>query len=84
MRPGTSAQQGNGSGQRRTYYIAADEVNWDYVPGGANGITGEPFKSVGFFPNPANPLGKPLEKEVGTSYLKALVCRQESACKHQS
>ena len=27
----------------RTYYIAADEVEWDYAPLGHNGITGEPF-----------------------------------------
>src|SRR5262245_58883957 len=69
---GTSAQQGSASAQTRTYYIAADEVNWDYVPGGVNGINGEPFKSIGFFPNASNPLAKPVEKEVGTSFVKAL------------
>ncbi len=26
-----------------TYYIAADEVVWDYAPGGVNKITGQPF-----------------------------------------
>jgi len=31
------------TGQLRTYYIAADEVLWDYAPSGANAITGEPF-----------------------------------------
>jgi len=30
-----------------TYYIAADEVDWDYAPGGdTNAITGEPYDSV--------------------------------------
>ena len=29
--------------QTRTYYIAADEVAWDYAPSGINQITGEPF-----------------------------------------
>jgi hypothetical protein len=33
--------------QVRTYYIAADEVPWDYVPGGVDGIMGKPFKAVG-------------------------------------
>lgn len=27
----------------RTYYVAADEVEWDYVPGGVNRITGLPL-----------------------------------------
>ncbi|MEO6144102.1 MAG: multicopper oxidase domain-containing protein [Dermatophilaceae bacterium] len=31
------------TGQLRTYYIAADEVLWDYAPDGTNAITGEPF-----------------------------------------
>jgi manganese oxidase len=29
--------------QTRTYYIAADEVVWDYAPAGSNLITGQPF-----------------------------------------
>jgi manganese oxidase len=35
-----------GPGQIRTYYIAADEVNWDYTPTGINQITGKPFDEV--------------------------------------
>jgi manganese oxidase len=31
------------SGKVRTYYIAADEVEWDYAPSGMNKITGKPF-----------------------------------------
>src|SRR5262245_36011693 len=27
----------------RTYYIAADEVEWDYAPSGVNLIAGRPF-----------------------------------------
>lgn len=30
----------------RTYFIAADEVEWDYAPTGINQLTGEPFDSV--------------------------------------
>src|SRR4051812_20548616 len=29
--------------QTRTYFIAADEVAWDYAPTGSNQITGQPF-----------------------------------------
>jgi hephaestin len=38
---GASAAQS--SATTRTYYIAADEVNWDYAPEGQNQITGAPF-----------------------------------------
>jgi manganese oxidase len=31
------------TGQLRTYYIAADQVLWDYAPDGTNDITGQPF-----------------------------------------
>ena len=31
------------AGQVRTYYIAADQVLWDYAPDGTNDITGKPF-----------------------------------------
>jgi hypothetical protein len=30
------------AGRVRTYFIAADEVEWDYAPSGGNKITGEP------------------------------------------
>ena len=30
-------------GVTHTYYIAADEVVWDYSPSGINQITGKPF-----------------------------------------
>jgi FtsP/CotA-like multicopper oxidase with cupredoxin domain len=33
-------------GQTRTYYIAADEVEWDYAPSGINQITGQPFDEI--------------------------------------
>jgi FtsP/CotA-like multicopper oxidase with cupredoxin domain len=34
------------SGKTRTYFIAADEVLWDYAPAGRNRISGEPFDDV--------------------------------------
>src|SRR6185312_4348687 len=35
---------GQSSGKTRTYYIAADEVNWDYAPGGVNKMMGMKFE----------------------------------------
>jgi FtsP/CotA-like multicopper oxidase with cupredoxin domain len=37
-------QRGSAAGPTtRTYYVAADEVEWDYAPTGVNRITGKPF-----------------------------------------
>ena len=33
----------NSSGQTRTYYIAADEIEWDYAPMNVDMMTGKPF-----------------------------------------
>jgi hephaestin len=52
-----------------TYYIAADEVTWNYVPGGINGLTGKPFDSLGYFAGPGD---KITTRPVGTSYVKCL------------
>ncbi len=38
-----SLSDANFQGQTRTYYIAADEVQWDFAPTGINQITGKPF-----------------------------------------
>jgi hephaestin len=46
------------------YYVAADEVPWDYVPGGRDNIAGAEFKSIGYF--------KAGPKPVSTSYTKVL------------
>ncbi|MEO8945099.1 MAG: multicopper oxidase domain-containing protein [Gemmatimonadaceae bacterium] len=49
----------------RTYYIAADEVDWDYVPGGRDEIADRPYADSAFFAS-----AKP--KEVSTVYHKVL------------
>ena len=49
----------------RTYYIAADEVVWDYVPGGRDFIADRPFADTGFVRT-----GPP--RAVSTMYRKAL------------
>ena len=49
----------------RTYYIAADSVTWDYVLGGRDEITGQPFADTAFFRDSTR-------QAVTTSYRKVL------------
>ena len=49
-----------------TYYIAADEVEWDYAPGGVNQITGQPFGEAEAFWVESGP------HRIGKVYKKAL------------
>lgn len=49
----------------RTYYIAADEVAWDYVPGGRDEIAGRPYIDSAFF-------AKATSRPVSTIYQKVL------------
>jgi FtsP/CotA-like multicopper oxidase with cupredoxin domain len=54
------------SGVQRTYYIAADEVVWDYAPDGRNDIKGKPF-------TPAEQVfTKRGPNRIGHTYRKAL------------
>lgn len=50
----------------RTYYIAADEVEWDYAPSGRNMISGLPFGEI------ENVVVKNGPDRIGRVYLKAL------------
>jgi manganese oxidase len=70
---GSSAHQGHASrdatkatSKTRTYYIAADEVDWDYAPSGKNQITGEPFGEE------ENVFVRQGEHRIGKTYRKAL------------
>jgi hypothetical protein len=54
-------------GKTRVYYIAADEVEWDYAPSGENQITGEPFDED------AKVFVERGEDRIGKVYLKALL-----------
>jgi manganese oxidase len=56
-------------GKVRTYYIAADEVAWDYVPGGRNEIAGTAFQDSAFFVNaPARPVSTVYRKVLYREY----------------
>ena len=52
--------------QVRTYFIAADEVVWDYAPLGFNNITGQPFDEA------ANVFVANGPDRIGSKYVKAL------------
>lgn len=85
---GTAAAQGsdmatasgapNGStGQTRTYFIAADEVTWDYAPGGVNQISGQPFGNAESLWVTSGPrrMGKVLKKALYREYIDATFAR---------
>lgn len=50
----------------RTYFVAADELAWDYAPSGKNLITDEPFDEA------ANVFVGPGDDRIGRVYKKAL------------
>jgi FtsP/CotA-like multicopper oxidase with cupredoxin domain len=52
----------------RTYYIAADTVSWDYVPGGRDEIAGKPYADTAFF-------GGAAPRPVSTVFHKVLYRR---------
>jgi hephaestin len=43
---GSAAHRGGASSRTHTYYIAADEVVWDYAPSGTDQIKGQPFDAT--------------------------------------
>ena len=62
----TSAAQTPGSGKTRVYYIAADEVLWNYAPTGGDVISGMPFQGAQEVWTKRGPT------TIGTTYKKAL------------
>jgi manganese oxidase len=61
------------TGQVRTYYIAADQVLWDYAPDGINDITGKPFteEQQVFTENGPNRIGHRYYKSLYRGYTDA-------------
>ena len=53
-------------GKVRTYYIAADELTWDYAPQGSNLISGQPFTDE------ENVFVQRGPQRIGSAYKKAL------------
>ena len=68
---GVSLAQGvSGGGKVRTYYVAADEVEWDYCPTGINQFTGKPFEGYDrvFVENGPHAIGKVYRKVIYREY----------------
>lgn len=61
------------AGKTRSYYIAADEVTWDYAPSDMNQITGKPFAAEESFWVARGPrqLGKVVKKALYREYTDA-------------
>ena len=53
-------------GKTRTYYVAADEVNWDYAPSGRDEAMGHPFDAI------AKGYTEPGPHRIGRVYKKAI------------
>jgi hephaestin len=64
--PGDYTELSAAVGVTRTYFIAADEVVWDYAPLGFNNITGQPFDDA------ANVFVQNGPDRIGHKYVKAL------------
>jgi len=71
------------TGKIRTYYVAAEEVEWDYAPLGFNAITGNPFTTAeqAFTQRGPNRIGskyvKCLYREYTSSSFKTLKKRSQ-------
>jgi hephaestin len=67
---GSSTDTKAAQGTTRIYYIAADDVEWDYAPSGKNRITGGPFEGdAAFFATPSPMgLGRVYKKTVYREY----------------
>jgi FtsP/CotA-like multicopper oxidase with cupredoxin domain len=64
-------------GAVRTYYVAADEVAWDYAPSGMNKITGQPFGDTEnvFMQNGPERIGRVYKKALYREYTDATFTR---------
>ena len=54
------------TGKVRTYYVAADEIEWDYAPSEVNPMTGEPWAGAAAFFTQRTPI------QIGNKYKKAI------------
>jgi hephaestin len=62
----SSAARGGYDPQVRTYFLAADEVDWNYAPSGRNEISGAPFDETAAVFTRQGP------GRIGTTYIKSL------------
>src|SRR5258708_20382602 len=60
-------------GKTRTYYIAVDEIDWDYTPLGVDGMTGKPFDHMSsmYVESDKHQIGRVYRKAVYHEYTDA-------------
>lgn len=70
-----------GPGQTRTYYLAAEEVEWDYAPANRNEIAGQPFDDQArvFVQSGSDRIGKVNRKAVYRAYTDASFATRKPA-----
>lgn len=61
------------AGKTRTYYVAADEVNWDYAPSGRDAAMGMDFDDIakGFTESGPHHIGRVYKKAIYREYTDA-------------
>ena len=62
----SQAEKPKPSGKTRTYYVAADELNWDYAPSGRDETMGMPFDKISKLYTESGP------HRIGSVYKKAV------------
>ena len=69
----SSAATQKRSGTTRTYYVAADEMNWDYAPSGRDEAMGMDFDAVGkaFTESGPHAIGRVYKKAIYREYTDA-------------
>ena len=69
------------AGKTRTYYIAADEVQWDYAPSGRDEAMGMPFDAIakGFAETGPNHIGRVYKKAIYREYTDATFTDAQAA-----
>jgi len=67
---GKAQTTATGPGKIHIYYVAADEVEWDYAPSGINKMTGKPFEGYPavFVERGPHRIGKVYRKAVYREY----------------
>ena len=69
----SQAAQSESAGKTRTYYVAADEVNWDYAPYGRDEAMGMPFDEIAKLYTESGPhrIGRVYKKAIYREYTDA-------------
>jgi FtsP/CotA-like multicopper oxidase with cupredoxin domain len=70
---GVSGQAPQPAGKTRTYYVAVDELQWDYAPSGRDEAMGHPFDAIqkGYVESGPHRIGRVYKKAIYREYTDA-------------